>query len=290
MVAVFGYDAQVWRTLKFAWIPGKLPELYRSGHRKSLVHPVRFFVFVFILLALLLQLLNDEGQNDAEIIKSVSETNASVDLPNNIPIADTSTVENSDKNSVDSVALIVIKPSDKSLTMEVVPKSWLYDKDAEEISDHLGLDHFLQKMVLQKHIKLLKSDNSFQAFLIQTFMWMLLIMQPFIALWLFIPVCQRTYYSDHLIFTMYTHTSIFLFLIIWLGLLEIDLPEESTVLDISIIAYWIGMFVFILTALKRYYKLSVPKSIVFWVYSGIMYLISFVSIFVLNLVVSFLLF
>lgn len=120
---------------------------------------------------------------------------------------------------------------------------------------------------------------------------MLLILQPIIAFFLYLPRYKSSYYSDHLILTVYTHASIFsLLLIYYLPIFLFGYPSDNNLVDGMTVIYFLGMMAFIIMSLKRYYRLSSLRTIMLMFYVATVYGISFVGIFVLNLIVSFLLF
>ena len=291
-MALFGYDSQVWRTLKYLWIPGKLPAMYREGHRKSLVHPVRLFVLMFIVLALLLKFSSWQAQN--------GEQELNIQIGNIAQKLDTLQKLDEANGVNDSMVINALRSDSLELyhingNLEVkpvrFPDNWIDDLSADAILDSLDVQDFIPRLVLEKQIKLIKDNQSFSSFLFGTMVWMLLILQPFLALWLFLPMYRHTYYSDHLILTIFTHASIFLFLLIWTGVFQVfEYPEENGLVNMITFIYFTGILAFTFSSIKRYYKLSTILSLIFWLYFSAMYALSFLIIFVLNLLISFLLF
>lgn len=266
--------------------------MYRSGRRKSLVHPVRLFVLIFIVLALILQYSSSHSEAGSEGFNANLHFGDSPgnELDSLVSIEEIPDSVQSVPERNDSIELILLNPEWEFETT-IFPKSWIEELTPGQITDSLNIQGFLPKLFFQKEVKLVKDNKSFSSFLIGSLVWMLLVLQPFIALWLFLPMFRSTYYSDHLIMTLYTHASVFLFLLIWTSIFQVwDYPDNNPLVNTLTLFYFIGTALFVFFAIKRYYKFSIWLSMIFVIYLTIMYFISFGSIFGINLLISFLLF
>ena len=293
--ALLGYDSQLWRTLRYIWIPGKLPDMYRSGQRKALLHPVRLFFFSFLVLVLVSQFtvsplvsgLDGEGKL-IRVQRSPSDTVITEVLgkestPNIIEGLDSLRVR-------DSIGLFYSK-NGEMISSHAVSKKWINEMSPTQLMDTLKVDGFIHRMTVSQQLKFMESEKSFGNFLVGALVWMYLFLQPLLAFFLFIIMWKKTFYSDHLIWSVYTHASFFIFFILWL-LIEFCLRDfvNPLVTDLMGQVFAIIMIGYVSLSVKRYYSLKSWKWLMAMIYLALIYFVCFLLMFAINLILSFFLF
>ena len=293
--ALIGYDSQLWRTLGYVWVPGKLPEMYRSGQRKALLHPVRLFFFSFLVLVLVSQFtmtplvsgLDGEGKlikvHRSSSDTAVTEVLGKESLPNIVEGLDSLRVR-------DSVGLFYSK-NGEMISGHAVSKKWINEMSPDQLMDTLNIHGLMHRMTVSQQLKFFESEKSFGNFLVGALVWMYLFLQPLLAFFLFIIMWKKTFYSDHLIWSVYTHASFFIFFILWL-LIEFCIRNFLDPLVMVIIGqvFAITMIGYVSLSVKRYYSLKPWKWLMVMIYLALIYFVCFLLMFAINLVLSFFLF
>lgn len=189
----------------------------------------------------------------------------------------------------DSMTLRIIHSVD-SIERVKVSQAYVTDTPLDTIFKEQGLEDTWTYKVARQQIKFYKDRGAYNRFLISSIVWMLLLLQPFIALFLKI-ILFRWYYSDHLVWSVYLFSSVFLLLILYQGFFTIfewaDIASmKSTSLEVTII---IGL-IYTYLSIKMFYKKGFIKSFFIFCYLSLATFMVLLLFLIANLAISFVLF
>lgn len=185
---------------------------------------------------------------------------------------------------------IIMKPLKSEERPTRIPKSWLDEYSLDEIVAKLNPTSKIQGYIIKQQLRLYQEGQGFADFLTESLVWMFLILQPVLAFFLLLVMWRHTYYSDHLIWSVYTHATIFVLVI---GLFLVDALAHSISADLSDILAIIGItgiIVYIAVSLKRYYNIKKRYLTILLPYILTVYIVSLLLALLLNLLITFLLF
>lgn len=307
---IFNLDSKTIRTAAALFYPGKLTVEYFKGKHKMYSHPIRLFfvgaIFFFAAIAsdvggslnsdsTLPTAINDflERSNTLILIDSLrSEVNPEHPSPaaqtaldslisqiraNYYPNVETDTIRLGDFIRMSGDSLFIREQYLPPLEFKNADPKVLVEKYLPEMS-------FIEKVATRQGIKVLRNGGSMLDFMLGKVPLMLLVMMPFLALFLkLLYIRHKIFFIEHLFFSFHLHAFIF-----FLGTLLLLL---SNILSESWIALMtLSIFVYLFLALKKVYGQGFWKTLLkFW--TLLVFYIVLVCLFaVLFSIISFLLF
>lgn len=312
---IFNFDSKTFRTATALFIPGKLTLEYFRGKHKSYSHPMRLF-FVMAVLFFAIVTWNDinigstgdtglmqefrkrvDRSNTLYEIDSLKkeivlaypqpEVQAALDsLLQQLEIEESIDSLNFDSEIID-IGLNVMKVGRDSITFDSTKVS-IQDFISMPVSDFMDQYcadlTFGVKILARQTLKIIRDGQNMFDYLMSNLPLMLLLMMPFLALFLKALYFRRhRYYVEHLFFSFHFHAFVFL----WGALLIL----LRNVLPVSLLAIlWLCIFVYLFMALKAVYQQSWGKSLLKFFIIIIGYIVLVIVFFILSLVLSFILF
>lgn len=303
--AVLNLDSRTLRTFGALIIPGKLTEAYFKGRHKCYVSSIRLFLVASVLLiALVGYLVNRglDGQLDsftpgedkkwhhqqsviqldtltAQLLAQRGDTLA----PDTRVFLDTLLHRfRGTETTSDSIGFTVQISSNS--TPKRISKEDYYNLTPAEIAEKYEVEGFFQQLIFRQQIRFMRSGSSFILYLIGKSTWALLLLMPIFALALMLFYMHHPfYYVEHLLFSMHVHTALFLFLTATVVL------QQATGMPVTIIILP-GMLLYIILAMRRFYRQSWGKTILKFALLNFVY-VSLLSFLMLAMaIVGFLLF
>ena len=151
----------------------------------------------------------------------------------------------------------------------------------DSIVKRYGNGNYIDNIILRQNIRLAQNSDSFLSYLMGQLVWMMLIMMPFLALFLKLLYIRRGfYYVDHLIFSFHTHAFVFVLLSVLL-LVNNYMPNNEFLTTINTIGGLI-VFAYLYIALLRVYKQSKTKTFIKFSIMNLAYVILFFTAVVLT--------
>lgn len=262
---VFNIEGKLFTTLRDIFIPGKLTIEYFKGKRIRYFHPLRLFiVLAALLLAAITFSLND---NDLEQTNNITEA-TTIDIVQQI---DSFNQKSFKKELYDSIAYcsienfkfnilgnyddvpagsnkININIGDSDINMKTTD---MLRYSPDELIEKNNIKGFWPQLFFKQGVKLLNNTNTFGQYLISNSVWLVLLMMPFLALILkLFYVRQNKYYVEHLVFSLHTHS--FVFLLFTLTILLGYFSNTDTFIGILLLL----TAAYLCIALKKYYSQS----------------------------------
>ncbi len=248
MLRIFFYslisaDSTIWQSIRDFWKPGSLTTAFFSGRRKSYLHPVRFFLFSWVLFFAIFTLsggidLEEQETNpiesktqellDRQLIEGLLQKRDSLKKAN---VSDTAEIDHfilqyiaTEKSawqasSLDSLRLNILERRDSITlgTFEGTPVRVAWDDillmDDEELMEFYGLYEYntWTRLMIKQLLKLVSETYSMAEYLLMGVSWMVFLLIPSMALVLLLLYYHRGfYYIEHIVFSMHCH--IFLFI------------------------------------------------------------------------------
>ena len=278
---VFGYDSKIWATLNHLFVPGRLAHLYQEGKRKSLLHPVRLFLFLFVVLAFI-----QSGELVEFNMAEAQGGRITLDYNNDV----NSEIESVINAGVKWTKVYVIESLDSTCHVWIDKEKLKNFRNVNEAYDHYDLPNQWKYMLARKQIKFLKEPKAYEQFIAGSLIWIFLLLQPIVAL-VFKLVLPRYYFSDHLIWSLYLHSSMLTAVII-VGLIT-QLTQFLGIENVRIwlnILLFIGSVIFTYLSIRLYYLKGRFVSLLILLYLSIAYMLSITIAFIGNMLLSFLLF
>lgn len=310
--AVFNIESRTWRTLKNLFIPGRLTLEYFSGKHRRYVHPLRLLIGTSVLLIIAMSfqdlqsttnhdfsikeniLKNYERQRLYRIIKNISDSTNNI-FPDQQTEIITDTILASFKDSLRS---LLHKYGDRyGDSINLNHYASFGSEDIEKISKHdfLSMNEYelvakykkdagsLERLVFKQKIKLIKDESQIFAALIRHITWAVLLMLPCLALVLYLlNIRHGYYYIEHLIFTFHLHS--FSFLVLAIMILGLNtFPWWLFHVFIAIIG------IYVLVSMWNVYQQKIGKTVLKFLFLGIIYMGILILFFIGNIFISFLL-
>jgi len=279
---IIGYDSKLWATLKYLFRPGRLALLYQEGKRKSFLHPVRLFLFLFVILAFL-----HSGSMDNLNFGASKGTQFSLDYSDD---TEQSEGESMNANRENWSKVYVIESLDSACHIWIDNNRLDRFKNLDDAYYYYDLPDQWKYVVARKQIKFLIEPKAYGQFIEASLIWIFLLLQPLIAL-IFKLILWRYYFSDHLIWSLYLHSSM---MAVMIGLSLFSIGAEMVGhgnMELSMfIMLVIGSVMFTYLSIRLYYKKSLFVSLLILLYLSIAYMLSITIAFIINLVLGFLLF
>ncbi|TVR86816.1 MAG: DUF3667 domain-containing protein [Saprospirales bacterium] len=254
MLRIFFYslisaDSTIWKSIRDFWKPGVLTRAFFSGKRKSYLHPVRLFLFSWVLFFAIFTLsggvdLEEETNlieskkqelQDRHHIEDLLKKRDSLKQNNE---SDTASIDRFilqyvetekptwEASSLDSLRLNVLERRDSialgTFGGSSVKIAWddIIQMEEEELKELYGLNEhgFLTRLLQNQLLKVVTKTYSMAEYVLMGVSWMVFLLIPTMALVLFLLYNHRSfYYIEHIVFSMHCHIFLFLsFSAIWL--------------------------------------------------------------------------
>ncbi len=246
LYALFNADSTLWRTLKHLWIPGKLTREYFSGKRKSYLHPVRLFLFSWVLFFAVFAFSNQMSPDDSLMInlyqlveKRVTNKNTvnhllekrdfwkdesrdstmikalgdmvlstAAQLDDNWKVDNIDSLKNILESTRDSFNVTLFSPT--SLELSIAYEDIIKMTD-EELFESYQIDGFINKVVATQALKIFRDTSGMVQYLIRGFSWMVLFTIPIMSLLLYVMYFYRKHFMvEHLVFLLHIHSLFFI--------------------------------------------------------------------------------
>ncbi len=258
---LFHFDNKLLATIRDLFIPGRMTVNYNQNKRGRYVPPVRLYIFItfifFLILTLSSKLEQKADDNESNDAKSNHLSFSFLDFKEDTTDARLNQI----RNATDPDPLI-----DDYIRDEIPDEGWIMKKIARNSllinTGHVGKEEFMHK--LHKGI----SGSMF-------------VLMPVFAFFLWLLYRRKkTFYSEHLIFSLHFHTLLFIIFTLWLVLNLVNLHIGLLFLAV-ILTYF-------LLSLKNVYAQGWMKTTMkFLLLTGI-YSLSIVFILFVSLLFSFL--
>lgn len=301
---LFAFDSRFYRTLApLMWRPGKLTLEYVEGKRARYVLPIRLFILITIVFLAAVSCSERLSEEHWYEVDRPEKSEASNPIPDFVHMQmDTSDVPKEQLDSLIRNKWIVWDSTDEKFNIN--PESSLYDsldlaigiETLDRMYKHALLNPyepvdsalvnmelpptFFNHLLYSNCLKVsLMNMNEFSSYIYRNILIILLLFIPimgltFKALYFY----KGIYYVDHFIFAIHVQTAMFAYLTLVILIDELGVGALSTILFIP------GAAVYILLAMRRFYKQSWFLTILkFFVVNA---LLLFVSIIFILLVTS----
>lgn len=302
----FSLDSKFLRSIKpFFFNPGYLTNSFNNGRRKSYANPVRLYIIISFLYFFVLSFMASdfsEGIKKTEqngVLDSLKlESATELDSITIAKIAQKDTlIAKALKKQVDSNNSIINISMDDSESWPFTNEEWnlfLKLKDDKSISDQQILDSLkvhekssFTQLTMKQVIRVYKSDKEYLfAFVVKNFSLMMFIMLPVFAMILkTLYIRRKILYINHLVHSLHIHS--FAFFIYGLALaISIWISDEDWVSFVALLLVSIYSY----TSFKMVYDQSHKKTFFKFVITGIIYSFLMLFAFLIELLISFLIF
>ncbi len=235
--SVFNVDERLWVTFKTAFFKvGHLAKEFNQGKRKKYVAPIQFYLFCSVFYFLLLSLNNQQTSTATDIaIQEMIATQDTFAMSIGFRRIDVSKPEFSAIPDYSDTQI------DSVLQIKQIPTT------------------FYNRMMLKQGVKMITGGiNPFFEQLISLFSTSMFLLMPLFG-WLLYLFFASIYpfYMEHLIFSIYLHAIVFLFL-------SIDVIFELVIGSSIFEVVFLGVLVYIAIAMKQFYGLNWLKTIVYF--------------------------
>ncbi len=266
---VFNLESKFFQTMRHVFVPGKLTVEYFKGRHKRYFHPVRFFIVTAFLLIASMGLLMTEdafafhvhsralkqvrSENVMKYIESAAQKTLEK-FPDNTSLepAFDSLYQNLEgkfmtlSDSVDMDNFVMSGAFDR-LNFKISNRDFL-ERSVDELLEKYEVDGTITRLVFKQKLKLFKDEDNFGPFVLGNFLWVILLMMPFLAFILKVLYLRNDYYYvEHLVFSFHTHA--FAFLLFAITGFIIHLSGILWVIPIGLFI----MFIYLYNALLRVY-------------------------------------
>ena len=279
---IFNLDNKLWQTAWNLFIPGKLTKEFLAGRHKRYISPVRIFFITALTFFAVVQLATldvfepevHEKKSDIFLRQLLEETDSLK--------ADSSFLHYTPSFALDSlykrmsdqhhsdINIVFNELMDKDSTerdsaiiteddLAKINKGDLVDIAKDSLLQRYGDGDFWEDLFKTQIGKLEENRANFWSYYLGKLVWMMLLMMPFLALFLKLLYIRRDfYYVDHIIFSLHIHAFTFLIFSI-LILIETYLPKSISENSGYI---FLGVFAYFFIAMKRIYRQSNRKTFV----------------------------
>jgi hypothetical protein len=305
---VFNIDNRVLLSMAAIFIPGRLTNRYMAGIQRRYLSPIRFFFVTAIICLACVGFAIDEpldrafAQNEQQQARSafhdmmadeVTDARDSVltlfPQDRQVNAALDSLLQIIDADRSDTLGYIYFEFDPQTFEFQTVDVA-MSAQDVvlmpiDTLLDTYEIEGFWHRLQLRQIIKINRNGGDATRFLLGQSVWALLLMVPFIALWLKLLYIRRSrYYIEHFVFTLHMHT--FLFVLYTLALLLFLAFGWEDQLGIAGLIFAIYLYV----SQYRVYRQGWFKTFVKYCLLGFMYWIFLSVAFLLTVVVSVLLY
>jgi len=292
----FNLDNKLWQSLLFLFVPGRLTKEYLRGRRQRYVSPLRFFLITGVIFFSVIQMKNASGVDElfdsaTDDLKknsfyggfleklSLESDTVQVDFEEytGTEIVLDSLEQRMHRSYSDSatIGLVNIFIEEDSLKKLTIAYKDLARLSQDSLVSIYGNGHFWDDLLLKQNIKLAIRGENFLSYLLGQLVWMMLIMMPFLALFLkLLYIRGKFFYVDHLIFLFHTHAFIFVLYSLLL-VLNTYWPGFAFLSSINTLGA-ISMPVYLFIAMRRVYNQSKTKTFVKLFLINFFYVILFI--------------
>lgn len=299
-------DSRTFRTLASLIVPGKLTVEYFKGRHQRFLSPLRLFLVSSVLLIALVGIAVNRGidgrldsftpgddkkwhhhrsvvQLDTLVAELIQERDSVISSESKELIDTLLHRFRGEETISDSLHFYVrILPSQN--TPPKVSREDYYNLTPSEIVEKYEVEGLVNQLLFRQQIRFMRSGSSFILYVIGKSTWALLLLMPFFAMVLkLFYVNHPFYYVEHLVFSMHVHTALFLFLTSTV-LIQAGSGLTATILIVP------GMLLYVLLAMRRFYRQSWGKTILKFVLMGSVYVLLLGSLVTFMAVIGFLLF
>lgn len=272
---VFNLDSRFFKSLRFIFLPSRLPKEYMDGKRRSYINPARFFfVSLFIHFAALAYVTKDmsieSGAEDAEIrswqkLERIAILEAFDSLTQIYPFENAMNHDsvkhilfgNIKDPHLDSTSLMNITIGNLKLGYTISRYDMLV-LEPDEIIEKYNIENYWEKLVFKQVQKIQKNPKAGFQFIIGNGLWVVILTTIFSAFCLKLLYIRRKFYLvDHLVVSMYYHSVILIILSLMYGLSFIAWESEILNLLLFLIIPIYGYL-----TLKKYYRQGTLKTFV----------------------------
>lgn len=255
MMKVFFYallnaDSTLWRTIKHIWIPGKLTKEYFSGKRKSYFHPVRLFLFSWVLFFAVFTVGSQIGPDESNNVNifqlidkrvstkktvnhlidrrdywlEISDDSLTREALDDLVLSTAGVLEEEWKiDEIDSLRISLDSRKDSfsvvilghAKKLDVAYEDLLSLGDSE-LFERYQITGFINQVVAKQLLKIFRDTSGMIQFLVKGISWMVLISIPLMSLILYAMYFYRNHYLvEHVVFLLHIHSLLFIvFLVI----------------------------------------------------------------------------
>lgn len=277
---VLNIDSKFFKSLRYLFFPSRLPREYMSGKRLSFINPPRFFFVSLIIHFGLLTIVTkntDIGINGIEstIIDEIrkdadhAELHAVYDsLILNYPLANSSDSDSLKEKllgtfvdpKLDSVSEFTLNIGRMDFGAKFA-KYDLINLNSDEFADKYSDDNFFDRIFVRQVHRSVNDTKGAIRFLIGNFLWVVVLLAFFTALFLKVLYIRRPYFMvDHLVMSLFIYS----FLLLTLSgyyLFEFILFEGDGHNSAFGIIALIAIPLYGLISMKRYYQQGWIKTI-----------------------------
>ncbi|MBK9729369.1 MAG: DUF3667 domain-containing protein [Saprospiraceae bacterium] len=246
--------------------PGKITKEYNENKRARYMPPIRLYIFISFVFFVLLQIPSIYNSNEDTIITPKNNKENSLSFDSIRTKKELPQVHNLDSNKiqdVDSTTILNFGNLKYNITNEDLEK--LKTASPEQIDStilaHMGSPGYISRTILKQIIKSYHADENFEknfkAKILKFMSGSLFFLMPLFAFMMtgFYFRRKKNYY-EYLIFSIHLHTIVFIGIGILLFFnIFINVPEEYYLFSS------IGLFVYLLKAMKTNYEQSWRKTI-----------------------------
>lgn len=243
---LFSLDSRLWRSIPpFLYRPGKLTLAYINGQRSKYITPIRLYLTISVLYFFIASLsvgnlIETEKEKDTiKAEKKAIETQNKKESKKN---------ENKIRFSIfQNEGIINIDKAKKLLANKKMSRQQLMDSLDRE-------NTFFNYMAVKQAVRVSSAtDSEMSAYFFGKMPIVMFILLPIFALFLnlfYVFSKRKYYYLEHFIFTLHTHSFVFLMLSL-IAIVEILFKE--VVIDIlGFLLIWAWIYIYI--AQKRFYQ------------------------------------
>ncbi len=294
-------DSKLFKTIFALFNPGKLTLEYFGGKHKSYVSPLRTFLVTAIILFAIVSIKTTDSVNinngDGNFISraerniaiknldSINQViagqfnNPTVNLALDSALVAFKNVENAGSDSTYLDTLLSTNNNEKvRVSVEDIA-----ELELDELADKYNITGIFKRTIFKQQVKTMDDGERLFKYFIGNLSLMVLLMMPFLALFLKLLYFRRNfYYVEHLIFSFHYHA--FAFLITTLLVLFGEYMSGWIALP------FVGIFIYQFVAMRKVYGQSFWKTFLkFWILNFMYVVLSFVS-FIFGILISFVLF
>ncbi|MEM1321197.1 MAG: DUF3667 domain-containing protein [Bacteroidota bacterium] len=303
---LFNLDSKLFKTIGALFTPAKLTQEYFKGRHKRYAHPLRVFLLGTLVFVTALGFNFNSGElnnNMPHVTEMIAEKEWIAQLDTVIP--QIKTEQNSDlANSALDTAYVRLYPKEAQKIdgyyFSSVKLSTLIMSDSteeirlsvediglsnEELIKKYELDNILDQLLVLQMAKFFRKGDAgaFIRYLIGNVIWILLLVIPFMALWLKLLYIRRPfYYVEHLIFLLHLHAFLFLSFVLLIYLVMYISPVLNVLYLLCMLYAYLSM--------RRYYQQNHFKTVLKFMAFSLVYFVGLIFNFILVSVVSFLIF
>ena len=262
--SLFSYDSRLYRTLNtLIFKPGKISSEYIQGKRTKYANPFRFYLSISIIFFLLYGLssqLNFDDENDIAI----------TNIENKDGERDYSDIKLLSENKLDSLGFL-----DKSVAKVEIYMAYQHSHHQESTSKALqNLEHhstFYNKWLYKRAIaaeNVIENPYNFTLYAIGKLPFVIFFFIPIFTLILWLTYGRTNYsYMEHLVFAFHSQTM--LFFLMNIGLIFKWTTGSNLATNLLLIGYTIYLF----QALRKFYKQSIVKTFIKFVFLNVIFVI-----------------